>query len=244
MIETLFYIVGGGFVGVYGLIPLLVYSQNKQPERFRLDPVPKERILEETEERFHALAEEIEANGFGYIAASAFSMQQTATHFMLFGNEEKKLYIMLTQISNPNVPTEIFPEVSQLFDDDTVIDVLNASMDPAYPPSPRKVMFRFPEIEEVSELVAVTEKIIASYLASKRAVTFPQGRELETIARLLNEEQDELIAKGYFKKEAHNGMRGVTLKGAYLMTWKLLWPIKQIRQSRNRAFAQKVLAEA
>ncbi len=244
MIETLLYVAGLGFIGIYTLLPLLVYSQNRQPERFRLDSVPKETVMEETEERFHALAEEIEANGFGYIAASAFSMQQTATHFMLFGNEEKKLYIMLTQVSNPNVPTEIFPEVSQLFDDDTVIDVLNASMDPAYPPSPRKVMFRFPEAQNVSELVAITEKIIASYLASKTAVTFPKGRELETIARLLNEEQDELIAKGYFKKEGHNGMRGVTLKGAYLMTWKLLWPIKQIRQSRNRAFAQKVLAEA
>jgi len=244
MIETLLYIVGIGFVGMYGLAPLLVYSQNGQPERFRLDSIPKESVLEETEEHFHALAQQIEVNGFGYIAASAFSMQQTTTHFMLFGNEEKRLYIMLTQISNPNVPTEVFTEISQLFDDDTVIDVLNASMDPAYPPSPRKVMFRFPEIQEVSELVAVTEKIIASYLSSKRAVTFPKGRELETIARLLNEEQDELITKGYLKNEARDGIRGLTLKGAYLMTWKLLWPIKQIRQSRNRAFAQKILAEA
>ena len=111
MTETLLYIAGLGLFGMYGLVPLLVYSQNGQPERFRLDPIPKERVLEETEARFHALAQQIEANGFGYIAASAFSMQQTTTHFMLFGNEEKRLYIMLTQISNPNVPTEVFTEI-------------------------------------------------------------------------------------------------------------------------------------
>jgi len=72
MTETLLYIAGLGLFGMYGLVPLLVYSQNGQPERFRLDPIPKERVLEETEARFHALAQQIEANGFGYIAASAF----------------------------------------------------------------------------------------------------------------------------------------------------------------------------
>ncbi len=245
MIETLFYAAGAWLAGMYGLAPLLVYRQNKLPERIKLDSVPAETILQKVGEHFREPVEEAEANGFRYVDASEFVTQpSTQTYFMLFVHDEKKLSLLLIEIANPNVPAEVYFEINQLYDDDTILDVLNASMDSAYPPSPRKAMFRFPEVRTVSELAAVTEKIIASYLSSKTSVTFPEGKELETIARLLSEEQDELIEKGYFQKEADAGLRGLTLKGAYLLTWKLLWPVKQIRQVRNKAFAKKILAEA
>lgn len=244
MFDTLLNIVGLGFSGMYGLAPLLVYSQNKQPERFRLHSVPKESVWEETEARFHELADEIETNGFRYIDASEFALKQTKTCFMLFVHDEKKLSILLTQISTSNVQTLIYVEVSQHFEDDTTIDVLNASMDSVFPPSPKKVTFPFPDIKSVSELVFITEKIIASYLSPKTPTTLPKGRELETIADYLNKEQDELIKKGYLQKDAKDGLREMTLKGAYLLTWKLLWPVKQIRRAQKQSFVKKILAEA
>ena len=117
-------------------------------------------------------------------------------------------------------------------------------MDSVFPPSPKKVTFPFPDIKSVSKLVSITERIIASYLSSKTPTTLPKGKELETIADYLNKEQDELIRKGYLQKDAKDGLRGMTLKGAYLLTWKLLWPVKQIRHAQKQSFVKKILAEA
>jgi hypothetical protein len=105
------------------------------------------------------------------------------------------------------------------------------------------VILRFPEVTEVAHLVDITERIIENYLSSKVAVALPKGRELEMIEQLLNKELGELIAKGYVKDNVKNNLRSLTIKGAYLMIWKILWPVKQIREYKDLAFSKKILSE-
>jgi hypothetical protein len=43
-----------------------------------------------------------------------------------------------------------------------------------------------------------------------------------------NEELAHLVQTGIFSHCVNNGKRRVTLKGAFVMTWKLAWPSKSI----------------
>jgi hypothetical protein len=63
--------------------------------------------------------------------------------------------------------------------------------------------------------------------APERAVAYQQDEWREEIERL--------IRAGYFRRPGGGGKCRMTLKGAYVMTWRLLWPVKQWRQLRARA---------
>lgn len=243
MLDYILYIGGTIFIILYGAMPILIWSQNKLPEKYNLVSVPEEEFLSESTEALKSLHTEINANDFHCVGASVVDQQATKTRFMLFTHHTKKLSILLTQISNPNVPTVVYVETAQLFDDNTMLNVMNAPMAGAYPKSSHKVTFRFPEIIEVARLVDITERIIGKYLSSKVAVALPKGGEREMVEELLNEELAGLIAKGYVQDSVEDNLRSLTFKGAYLMTWKMLWPVKQIREYRDVAFSKKILSE-
>jgi hypothetical protein len=44
------------------------------------------------------------------------------------------------------------------------------------------------------------------------------------------EEIERLIRVGYYRAPDGGGKCWMTVKGAYLMTWRLLWPVKQLRR--------------
>ena len=242
MLDYLLYIAGGLFIIMYGLMPLLILAQNKLPAHYKLEPLDEKTFFSESATDFQSLFDEIKSNGFRYVASSILTQQETQTRFSLFVHNEKKLSILLTQISNPNVSTVLSFEVGQLYDDDTMLDVVNAPIAGAYPKSSYKVTFRFPEITTVKELVQAAERIAKGYLSTKTAVTLEPGQEFKKISELLNKEQNELIEKGYVQPDIQNDQRSLTLKGAYFMTWKMLWPVKQILAKKELAFADKILS--
>jgi hypothetical protein len=48
---------------------------------------------------------------------------------------------------------------------------------------------------------------------------------------------------GYYYRDELAGVQRPTLKGAYLMSWRLLWPVKPIRAALRRSKAQRLLRE-
>jgi hypothetical protein len=62
--------------------------------------------------------------------------------------------------------------------------------------------------------------------APERAVEYQQDEWREEIERL--------IRTGYYRSPDRGGKCWMTVKGAYLMTWRLLWPVKQLRQLGRR----------
>lgn len=242
MFDYILYIGGAIFI-VYGAMPILVWSQNRLPDKYTLVSVPIDEFLLESDSSFRALASEVGENGFRCIAASFFNNQTTHSRFLVFVHEEKNFSAIVTQITNPNVPAVLYLEISQIFNDNTLVGVMNAPTSGAYPKSSRKVTFRFSDVTEVEYLVRIMEHILTNYLSSKIAIALPEGRELKKIEEFLNDELAVLIRQGYVQNSVQSNLRSYTLKGAYLMTWKLLWPVKQICNYRDLAFSKKILSE-
>ena len=221
-------------------MPLLVLKQNSMPAKYTLSPFSTEE--ENTlDEEFKAYDQDILDNGFHHIVSSQVKHQKTTTFFNLYIQHTKKLSILLTSIDNPNVKKLQYLEVTQLFSDDTLLSVMNSSVASFYPESPRKVGFRYPKVKKVSQLVQIIEYILEEYLSNKTAISLPEGEELKLLERFFNEEQQELIDKGHVSPKIVQEERMLTIKGAYFMTWKLLWPVKQILAYRELAHAQSIL---
>ena len=53
---------------------------------------------------------------------------------------------------------------------------------------------------------------------------------------------DQAIRRGYLRHDADGAVRH-TLRGSYLMTWRLLWPWKQITIARQARKLRRTLAE-
>lgn len=238
MFEALLYI-GGTTLMIYTIMPLLVYTKVKLPKPYAFIPLNEDLFLAKQNNKFKLLVFEINKNHFNCIACSSFKNQETYTSFSIFVHPDKTFYLLLTEIKNPNVPTLLYLEVYQLFDDYTSISIINSPIMGAFPKSSHKVILRFPKVIEVSELLATSEKIIHNYLSSKIPISLNKGEELEMMGKFLDEEQQELMDKGYVQ----NNKRNLTLKGAYSMTWKMLFPIKQIRNFIDLAFAQRILTD-
>lgn len=242
MFNFIFYIVGIIFIIKYIGMPLIIWLNNKVLGRYKLIPIPEEEFLQRSNYIYKSLFNEVKRNKFRYIASCNLYQQKTNIKFSIFTNNEKRLSALVTQITAPNVPSITYLEVNQLFDDNTILNIQNSPIIGVYPESHRKVTFRFPEVKSFSNLVDIIELISYDYFSSKKSIALPEGEELNIIEQFLNEEQRELINKGYFQKSVHDNLRGLTLFGAYMFTWKMLWPIKQIREKRELTFSQKILA--
>ena len=53
---------------------------------------------------------------------------------------------------------------------------------------------------------------------------------------------DFAIARGYLRRDPDGEVRN-TLRGSYLMTWRLLWPWKQVTTARHARKLRRTLAE-
>ena len=221
--------------------PLLIWKQQKLPTKYHLLPLSREELERRSDSIYQALGLQITDLGYHYIDSAYFQLQQTETLFSIYRHPVHTSMVSLVSITNPNTPRNLYIAVSQLFDDDTLLEVINSSIAGVYPKSPRKAAFRYPEIKDISELVTITETIMRQYLHSKNPIPLPEGTELSLIERFLNEEQEELIERGYIQSNTTDEGKSLTLKGAYLMTWKLLWPLKQLLSYRELHHTKQIL---
>jgi hypothetical protein len=93
-------------------------------------------------------------------------------------------------------------------------------------------------------LLALAEKLILGNKKNEQKITFTRGSEFEAVETYLNRELNELVKKGWVQSRTGAGGRHLTVKGALLMTWKLVWPIKQILNKSDIAFSERATLNA
>ncbi len=106
------------------------------------------------------------------------------------------------------------------------LSLSNAPLPSVYPRWNKKISYILPSCHKVDELWDIY-KLIRARLCVPSARAEPAAGISMTEA-FLNEELAHLIETGIFSDRVKNGKHRVTLKGAFVMTWKLAWPSKSI----------------
>ena len=84
-------------------------------------------------------------------------------------------------------------------------------------------------------------------LRAQRVLAFEPAIEPGASIKWLRDLHDRTVqrqfAAGYYRHDEGAGVYRKTVKGTFLMTWKLLWPWKQIRLARHARKLRRELAQ-
>ena len=133
----------------------------------------------------------------------------------------------------------------------------------AFIPDPKHPTYRFPDVTDVAQLLALHQRLTQDMEYRLRgdwppAVT-PQGfthrvavpgtikmlpkpgEEVEDLVEVMIDGYERQCRAGRLHYDAGAGAYRPTLRGAYLMTWGLLWPVTVLRRAGRRRRAARLL---
>jgi hypothetical protein len=128
------------------------------------------------------------------------------------------------------------------FEDDTELVTANSQVTAGLPRQPRITGLWLPEVRDPGQLFRVHNQVRDLLGVDKRRL--PLGQDC--IAYLIDGRQqviDHWVKSGYYYLDQARGVYCHTWKGAVLMTWTLIWPIRSLYRARRRRATHRLLRE-
>jgi len=141
--------------------------------------------------------------------------------------------------------TLTYVEFTQIYEDDSVLNVSNSSQVSAYPRMKDKLSLRYPDKRAPAELYQAFVRLKQALKNSANPLRFDKAKGLQYLEDHIARESDSLVIKNYcYKAVDADGNRSLTWKGAFLLTWKSLFPGRLMQQYRDKYYADKLLRKA
>jgi hypothetical protein len=134
-------------------------------------------------------------------------------------------------------------EFSTKFADGRELNVNNFGLG-VFAPVPGKIIERFPAVTDPASLCRISRGLIRRHYGGVN-VTPPddRGDPAGYLTAAMRRELTNQVATGYFRWDEASQAFRPTWKGAFLMTWKLLPPFRQVRESRVRRRAHRLMED-
>jgi len=141
------------------------------------------------------------------------------------------------QQNNPVISDQLV-SFRRRFTDGTEITTSNTNTPRIFAKVASKQVFRFPQVSNCRTLFALHLSAVNEF---GRSAAMPLPRRDQMVDRLMEDMRTETadqVATGYLQLNESRDKYVATWKGAYLMTWPHLWPLKKWQQnSRQRRAA-------
>ena len=135
-------------------------------------------------------------------------------------------------------------EFTAEFPDGRIFDVNNSVSIPIFAPRPRHVVYRFPEVRDPLRLHKIFQVLLRRHFGSstlrQRDIASDPPRFL---ADIMDAEHRAQTDAGYYRLDEAARRWRPTLRGAFVMTWRMLPPFKQIIRAGVRSRARRALRE-
>ena len=243
-----------GMVAFYFLAtPLIIMASMKikaAPTIERMDPAQwPPAVAEEMRRHEHDLY------NMGFEISERFSMvgaaSNVATLLTMFIDRKSGDKAMLTamwgQANGVWKLTTIYLEFSTRFRDGRCFDTMNSKQPTGtFVQGPQEVKTQVPQVKDARELYRVHLYIMRKNGATGGAaekMTYPPGGAENYLKRIWRESHDEQVGFGRLNYNKTKELYTPTLPGAYLMTWRLLWPMSQIIRAKMNKKAAVIVAE-
>jgi hypothetical protein len=241
-------------VALYVVVPVLVRFTQKhaaQPQyvTFSLDDVTLPR---EVARDFDALIDRLKPAGFEPVAVIARprALQNIHTVQLYLANRRDKVVAGATTfyVTKDGVTRRalFYVWITTRFRDGTVLALNNSRQIGSFPPRPGLTTEWLPSVRDPARLYRLHREMVAR--SGLRDKAFPLDEEFGGDAAAYQAttsagELDHAARAGYMELSSDGETYRPTWKGAFLMTWKLLWPANlMLRAARDRR-ARRLLAE-
>lgn len=128
------------------------------------------------------------------------------------------------------------------FEDGTEVVTANTRVTAGFPPLPGMTVAWLPAIRDADSLYRVHEQLRDALGGTRTPVgvgSDPAGFLQEGSARALA----NWVATGYYELDLARGVVRPTWKGAVLVTWRLIWPVKPVFRFRRRRATSRLLRQ-
>lgn len=244
-----------GLLGFFFLVvPLIIFAQQKfeaRPTMVRFD-LDEYDWPAEIQQLFTEAVGDLTEMGFE-IADGLFlpsAVQNVKTALVLLVNRTESDAAMVTAMyAQPVTATSIkslYIEFSTRFEDDFVYDTNNSTQLNAFPPRESTQTHQLVTIRDARALYQVHQAIMQREGRNRSQKVLRIDRDFHGDAvRYLQEAVGEEFAaaadEGYIKLTSDGETYTPTIKGAFLMVWKELWPWKLVRKMNRNQEAQALL---
>ena len=137
-----------------------------------------------------------------------------------------------------------YVEFSTRFNNGRIIITNNNPQLAAYPEIPEKTVYSFPEIADPQKLYRLHGLLLDREPGRTGKAASPSpDRIIEHLNEYFRKEGDRKVEMGLLYVDAARDAYRPTIKGAYLMTWSLLWPVTSIRRALINRRARVLMHE-
>ena len=234
---------------VYVGAPLLIKAKMKTNASPNVLLLESSGCPEEVARYFETKVPELMLLGFevvGYYSAPDM-LEGCVAYFSFLFNYRTQDKAMIASIVTKKENSEIrscYTEFSTRFTDGTAVTTSNIATALAFRPVPTVKTTRLPGVEDCVLLYRVHRMQMEIFAPDREKLLPEKGKELnyliEVTLRSSNEKQCEL---GILSFDAESNCYRATWIGAYYMTWKLLFPAKQIELEMRKRNAREVLKQ-
>jgi hypothetical protein len=190
----------------------------------------------------------------GFVAGGHFRAESTGgahrreAHFSMWLNEPEAIVarVIWARFAQPSIGYELTSfalSFTTKFDDGREVVTSNAPTVSPFRPDRRIDVVGWTGMSHVSLLYRL-HRARAARSRGGRGTVMPQ-RTAEEIERAMNRTEGDVIeraiAHGYVRRDTDGRVRS-TLRGSYLMTWRILWPWKQLVMAGQARRLRRVLA--
>lgn len=170
--------------------------------------------------------------GFEKVGTYRFETTAQAVSFLEFyTHPEDPVSAMATGICTGEEDNlkfaNLYLEMNTMFSNDYEFNTLNSDMPRPYPAAPEKLVFQLPGVRNPEMHYSIHKWFITNYTAGMTPKRMTRGKEMEEVAQAIRKEQKQLVEIGYIIENTTKNRYELTWKGAFLMTWKQVFPVKQ-----------------
>lgn len=224
--------------------PLLIWKIQRIPARIRFKPHDEASFLESRDAQFQALDADIRALGFAYLGSSFMRDTQTEANFSLYTHPSDQSCAMVVNMAS-KIKSLTYVEFTQMYADGSLLSVSNVDMPSTYPRMQMKIGARYPDVHRSEELYARFRALRSGLDNTARPVPYSTEEGFRLIEDFMDMESDHMVELGYCHPQVDaDGRRRLTLKGAYLLTWRSITPGKPLVDWLDKRRSGRLLAAA
>ena len=214
---------------LYLLAPLAVRWTYRVAAHCRPTAAPLDRLSEPVAAIFRKRIPELRELGFELAGCYDCGCLATDTHsYVAYFSDRANDFANVTTLVSPGGVSS-YLEFSTKFTIGLVLETNTNRVPPLTPANPETRVFRFPELSEASALLHAHRQILEKYAGGLRPQGEPRGLEIERYARVVENYGPRHNQIGYMRLTDDGQWYQLTWKGAFLMTWRGLWPVSFVR---------------
>ena len=230
------WLIAATFVGaLYALLPLLV----RKVFRFAAQCRPTEMKLEELPEQvaalFQAKVPDMRSLGFelvGFYDCGALTLE-TRSYIAYFCNRRTNEFANVSVLISARKPAS-YLEFSTRLANGLMLETNTNRVLPLSPADGQFKVFRLPQVQQPQALLAVHRLLVEKYAGGMFAQGEPQGKEIQRFVRVVENYGPRHARMGYMCPTPDGQFYQLTWKGAFLMTWRGMWPSSLLRRMIER----------